>query len=724
MNRYVRAFSGVSQAARTPISRPVLARARHVMFVLAAVLALIWLMGRAGLLDIGDRYLRSLYYALSETDTVSDEVVFVAMDEHTGAAWGPPPWSWQRYEDMLAAIIEAQPRAVALLEPGPRVAPGEPPNFGPLVANAIGAGRIVLPPPNAGLGQPSLVLDEAHGIEAVELGLADDSLRPGVTRMLIRAATLPMPPGDTLWVHYLGGPRSLPTVPAHRIATGEIPGNTFEDRIVVIGLRGERFAPQVPTPVGALSPAEVHAHAIRGLARDSVWLPLPTWARWLLSASLGLFSLLLVPRLGLRRSMGLVGAVMLLLVVLDYTMFALGLLRVGATAPMLVVGFAAGASWLGERRMVLVELELMSRWSARRLALENTDQERAGFVERWDRFAHTSRTFAKFESTLLGELSENNWHLDFALALGVEPERIQEMRRDVRREPYKSAIMMHRPIWSDRFMDTELQQKSLLVPLSSFNRVLGLWVVNFRKGVEVPNDTLDMLKLFAEQLALSMERQRIQRLRHERAAVRESLLLRPLQEVRNTLQFLAHEQSSMSKTFESLPVGILVATLWGEVSYINATMRHFLGALHVDNAKATSLPDLLAAVTGSSDEEIQATVSRLFAGRPYVELNCKTDSALGSSFQLTLSALSETPLLTELDAAPEAAIEDPGSADAAQGKAADEQPAPSAAPRGDAAALSHVVLTVTRRARADATRSDADADADNHAVRHSAISGR
>ena len=33
-------------------------------------------------------------------------------------------------------------------------------------------------------------------------------------------------------------------------------------------MRGERFAPLVPTPIGPMSPAEVHAYAIRGLAQD------------------------------------------------------------------------------------------------------------------------------------------------------------------------------------------------------------------------------------------------------------------------------------------------------------------------------------------------------------------------------------------------------------------------------------------------------------------------
>jgi CHASE2 domain-containing sensor protein len=680
MTRYVRAFSGVGQTARTPISRPVLVRARHVGLVLAGVMLVMSFVHWVGISAVGDSHLRSLYYAARGSHAVSDSVVFVAMDEHTGEAWGPPPWSWQRYEDMLAAILAAKPRVVAVLEPGPRVLPSAEPSFDPPLARALADGRLILPPTAPGLGQPRLELQGTHGVEAVSLAHAPGSNVPSTTEQAIRAAGLPLPAGDQLWVHYLGGPSSLPTIPAHRIATGEIPANTFDDRIVIVGLRGEHFAPQVPTPVGPLSPAEVHAHAVRALALDAHWAPMPAWAQWLLSGSLALICLLLLPLLSLRPSILFLLGLTLALLLIDYTLFALGILRVGAAGPLLAVGLAAATSWLSERHTVLRELETISRWSARRLALGTTGgPEREAFNELWERFARTSRTFTQYESTLLGELSEAGWHLEFHLAFGVAADRIHELRRDVRREPYKSAYMMHRPVWSERFMHGELDQKSLLVPLSSFNRVLGLWVINFRKGVEVPNSTMRMIDLLAEQLALTMERGRIRQLRDVRDSVRESLLLRPIQETRTSMQFFAHEQTNLARMFESLPIGVLVATLWGEIEYINSAMRRFLSSLHVDSAKQNSLPDLISALTSASETEVHETVMRLFSGSPFVELSCHSDGDMDSSYQVTLSSLSDAPLLAGAE----------GGAPAAERGGEDG---------GDLSALSHLVLTVTRRA--------------------------
>ena len=694
MTRYVRAFSGAGQNARTPISPPVLARARHVALVLAGVMVAMWLLHLAGIGAAGDRFLRSFYYVLRGSETVSERVVFVAMDEDTGKAWGPPPWSWQRYDAMLTTILAANPRVVALLEPGPRVLPSEQPQFEPLLARAIAAGRVILPPVAAGLGQPRLVLEDAGGVEAVSIARAPGDNVPSTTEQVIRAGGLALPPGDQLLVHYLGGPHSLPTVPAHRIATGEIPANTFERRIVIVGLRGEQFAPQVPTPVGPLSPAEVHAHAVRGLAHGALWAPMPAWAQWLLCGSLAAVCLLILPLLNLRPSIVFMFGIALALLVVDYVLFSFGILRMGAANPLVALALAAVASWLGERHQVLRELETMSRWSARRLALDtSTGPEPDAFGELWERFARTSRTFTQFESALLGELSDSNWHLEFKLGFGVAPDQVRELRRDVRREPYKSAFMMHRPVWSERFMHAELEQKALLVPLRSFNRVLGLWVINFRKNVEVPNSTLRMVELLAEQLTLTMERQRIRRLRDVRSSVRESLLLRPIQETRSSMQFFAHEQTNLTRMFESLPIGVLVATLWGEIEYINAAMRRFLSSLHVDSAKQGSLPDLLSALTDASETEVHETVMRLFSGSPFVELSCHSDADIESSYQITLSSLSDAPLLAKVEG------DVPGNDSGNEAG-------------GDISALSHLVLTVTRRASAS-----------SQSLRKSAISG-
>ncbi|HWN70482.1 MAG TPA: CHASE2 domain-containing protein, partial [Haliangium sp.] len=122
--------------------------------VLAGVMLVMSFVYWVGFGTVGNSHLRSLYYAIRGSHAVSESVVFVAMDEHTGDAWGPPPWSWQRYEDMLAAILAANPRVVAVLEPGPRVLPAAEPHFHPPLAQAIANGRLILPPMAPGLGQP------------------------------------------------------------------------------------------------------------------------------------------------------------------------------------------------------------------------------------------------------------------------------------------------------------------------------------------------------------------------------------------------------------------------------------------------------------------------------------------------------------------------------------------------------------------------------------------
>lgn len=613
------------------------------------MLALLWIIDGAGFIEQGNSHLRYLYYRMHGTRVLPERVVLVAMDERTGEAWGAPPWSWERYEEMLSVILSGGAVAVALLEPGPRVLPAGEPKFSPALAEAASSGRLIMPPSAAGLDQPSLEMDNIHhGIEAIPLTNADG--RPSITARLIRAAGLDTPMAGQLPVHYLGGPDSLPTVPAHRIATGEIPSDTFQGRLVVIGMRSERFAPIVPTPIGPMSPAEVHAYALRGLAQDAVWRIVPRWAHWLLRLGIIVPCMLLLPRLGTKRSVVFLATIVIVCLATDYLLFNRGVLLVGAGGPLAAVGTAATLSWLEERRRIQWELTNLSRNTAKQLAftISGGSGGTKSYDDLWERFARASRSYCRFESTMLGVLPEDSWHLRFELFWGGDSDQIEEMRRDIRREPYKSAYVSYRPVWSSRpFLKQDLALKSLLVPLTFFNRVLGLWVLNFPKDAQVDRDTLRLIEMLAEQISATMERQRMRKIFSVRSSQRGGLLVRPIQEIRRTFHAFSQEQSNLSKLFDSLPVGVLVATVWGQVEYANAPMCRFLASFNVDDVIQRDLPDLLVLLTNASESDIHETVMHLINGKPSVTLSCHAPAELDSSYQVTLSSLSQSALFDE-----------------------------------------------------------------------------
>lgn len=667
MSRTTRGSSGAGQVLRTPIKRLIIAQVRRLGIKMLGLSALLCAIDLSGFIDHGNGHLRYLYYQMRGSQALDERVVLVAMDERTGDAWGAPPWSWQRYEQLLATVLAAEPTAVGILEPGPRVLPPEQPHFAADIEQALASGRLSMPPSAVGLGQPRLDMTHTqHGIEAVSLAEAGD--QDSVTRRLARAAGLPVPASDRLWVHYLGGPDSLPTVPAHRVASGEIPGDTFRGRIVVIGLRGEAFAPLVPTPIGPMSPAEVHAYAMRGLAHDAVWQVAPLWLRILLQACLALTCLLLLPRLRTRRAALLLAGLALAALAADCALFATGTMLLGATGPVAAIGMAAALSWLAERSRAHQEIVALSRWTAKQLAFSSSASN-AGATdsgEVWDRFASAASAYLRFESTLLGELPEGLWHLRFEQSLGVSADQIAELRRDIRREPYKTAYVSHRPRWSENFMQSELGQRSLLVPLTSFKRILGLWVVNFSKDTRVERSTLRLIEMLAEQISSTMERQRIRKIFSVHSAGREGLLVQPIQEMRSTLQAFSQEQSKLSKLFDSMPVGVLVATLWGHIEYANEPMRRFLGTLEADDVQQRDLPGLIALLTDATATQVQDTVMDLVGGKTSITLSCS--ASVDSAYQVTLSPLSQAALFDEGE-------------ETADGKGV----------------LSHFVLTVTRQ---------------------------
>ncbi len=647
MSRTNRVFAGAGHGARRPVLRGAITHGRQVLLVLLGVLLLLLLCERAALFTQGDSHLRYVYYRLEPAANSRDPVVFVSIDEHTAQSWGPPPWRWRRYESMLESILAENPRVVGLLEPGPRVVAEQVPYvLTPALQRGLEQKRLVLPSPNPGLGQPELGVGPYRGVEFVSLH--SGSSEHAVTADIIAAAGLPVPTEERLWVRYLGGMHSLPTVPAHRISSGEIPGQTFRDRIVIVGLRGERFAPQVATPIGAMSPAEVHAYAMRGLANDAVWAPMPPWATWLLRLGLVLVCLVTLPRLGVRGAMTFLGSLCIGIVLLDYLLFTGGIVRLGGSGLMGAVGLAAFFSWLTERYNVQRELIELTAWASRRLELADVDGEEDALNALWLRFSRASRAFIRCDSALLGELPEGRWHLRFTLALHTEPEMIDEMRRDIGREPYKSAFMSHQAVWSDRFMKRELEQKTLLVPLSSFNRILGIWVLNFPCDQEVSSSTMEVIDTFARQLTLTLERRRIRRLLAVRTSRREGFLLQPIQKARSTMQYFSHEQRSLAQMFNSLPVGVLVATLWGQVEYVNTAMRRFLATFDVDGPENADLLDLLTVLTEQDEDATHDTVLALIeGGKASVDIHCQSNSEGREHYRITLSTLSASVLMDE-----------------------------------------------------------------------------
>jgi len=637
-------------------------RARLALLCTGVALAAVFLADATGVVGALDANLRRIYYGVRGARDRDARVILVAIDEHTVDAWGPPPWGWDRYQTLIDRIEAGGPRLVAVLEPGPRVLP-DAPVPGDLQARAAAGGNLVLPPVDPGFGQPQLVTSTHGVVEAVSLGSDRTLAGPSITRQLIERAGLPMPVGDTLAVNFAGPPDALPTLPAHRVATGEVPARTFHNRVVVIGLRGERFAPVVPTPVGPMSPVEVHAHALLGLATGAAWHPLPSWELALAGGLLALIFALALPRLGTRQAMSILTAEAVLIVIADYLLFAHAGVRAGAGAPL--VGLVAGATtvWMVERRRAQLELAQLSRWLTGRLSRDAFGHLAAeSDEEMWRRFATSARIYVDFDSTIVAPLPERAWHVQLAAFVDTRVEEINEPRRDVRRTPYKDAYLLHRPMWAERQFMKDTDIKSLIAPLVAFDRLLGIWVVNFPREREVSADELDRVRMLADQIAVASARRLLSRAAHmnrvDAAGRGTGYLVDRIDEMRRCALALVHEQAGLADLFAELPVGVLVATLWGEVQFVNEAMRRFLAAAELDEPRRIALPAILSRLTRTDAAAVRTTLREVVGAGTSIRAEGRLPSALGPAtrFDMVLSRLGGGELETPDGAAPVASM--------------------------------------------------------------------
>lgn len=579
----------------------------------ACSMVLLGLCEYIGITRAVDQSLQSAYFKVRGKRPSSHSVVLVALDENTVAAWGAPPWSWQHFDSLTTRIAEGAPSLIAMLEHGPGVLPLSAPEPQSRLAQHLRDGLLVLPSSSQG-ARPGLRIDTGS-VESVDLvGRAG---MPSLLAQIMARAHLRAPSGSTLAVNYLGPASSLPTVAAHRVASGEIPASTFTNRIVLIGLQGEEFIPLVPTPVGPMSPAEVQAHAITGVMDGVVWAPVPAWLRWTAMALFCALGLLVAPRLSNRLLLIIGGSLMVAFVAADYWLFAAGITRVGISALLFSSVLTTMLAGLMERSQTGRELSDFSRWL---LEQSRNDAQarnaRGGEDEFLDSFLRASRAFVGYESTLFGVIPPGEHHLDLRILVDTSTEQIFERRRDIRREPYLRAYQSHRPEWSSRvFMNKDLQLKTLMVPLVELGRILGYWIINFRKDAKINRQTMRHIELLADQASIVLERRRLQlqtRPAGKAAPLRSpSMLLAELRESRQTAASFVQAQHRVDELFEQLPVGVLVATLWGDIEQVNAKMRTILKEAGIEDPGQSSLAQLIAKLSGDEEDRVHAELRQV-----------------------------------------------------------------------------------------------------------------
>lgn len=545
-----------------------------------------------------DRVAQRSYYDLRGARETAP-LLFVAIDEHTVDVWGPPPWSWARYRELIAPMRAGGARMIALIEPGPRIIADDNAIPADLTAGVAG-GWLLIPTTSFAYEQPAVALSSTGVVDAIDLG---DPVDYSITRDLMERLGA-KPQGRSLAVNFIGTADRLPTVPAHHVARGELPPSTFYNRVIVIGLRGERFSTQLPTPVGPMSPAELHAHAVHAQIADAQLVSIAWWIRLVMCGAVTAVGVFVLRRS--RSTWVLVGitvasGVLLYLAGFVAFSFANARLDIGTSAVGLFVGGLAGLIF--DRRVVLRGIDDLRRQFKHRLQQGTGAQIKPTEEEIHDRFAEMLRSLLPATSCVWAETPDDGWHVELKRWYEGSADDVIEQRRDVRRDPWRLGYGSYKPEWANRpFVKEALGQKSLIVPIAAFGRLLGFWVVNMPSLRVVSDSQLRLLEQLAHDVAIALSNQRLEWKAMQARSTRggSSALVEALQDARHDAATLADAQDRTRAALEFLPIGVLGATSWGMIEHTNATMRNMLAGAGIASPERAGTAALLAELVGTS----------------------------------------------------------------------------------------------------------------------------
>jgi hypothetical protein len=544
-----------------------------------AALALLMVLGAqaSGLTSAIDRVLRGHYYSLEDPRESGQRVLLVAAGTETVRDWGPPPWSAERFDELQAEIDAGGPTIVAL-------AGGE---------RLFEFDDEQAPIPTLA---PSLRENWAGTVEALALDSGIDGRRS--VRELLSLTPLMPPPGEQLDIHYLTPTESLPRVDAHRVAAGDIPPSTFAGRVVLLGLTADPFAVPLPTPAGNMKLAEIHAHALLSLADRANWrAPGPAAALfWLAMLGLGSFA---GRRLEVVPSLGVCGVGVAGILAVDYLLFSNSLMLMGASAPSLAL-LAACAAQLVERQVRTTQT--LSELS--KAVKDDLPVPEPTTAEEWEDFwldlVSLGRSYVDNpHSAIIAELPENSWHLVIRACDGTSEAEIQERRRDIRRSPFRAGYLSHRAGWDDDFIRGG--DKSLVVPLLDGGKIYGFWMLNVHPQVDLDEEELTAIEKIGRQMAQTIAGRR----------VRDGQLDEPeagdvsgtMRVLRQGIETLSHSKDWARALAEQLPVGLMVASIFGNIEFQNEAMQAHLELDFPEGPPNNDIRAVIAQLTGSTMDE-------------------------------------------------------------------------------------------------------------------------
>jgi GAF domain-containing protein len=587
----------ISRAANPREFRALL-RASLTIVAASLLLLLLDTLGAVAAIDEG---LRRRYVALGDMFGASREsaglVVVVAADRDTIAAWGPPPWPAERLEQLVAAIDGGEPDLIVELghtrlfvedDALERVVE----KWGAELLIEGGKDQLRSSWSGEGLQGGELVLGPESRL--IEIGARSDRLPPVPERLPI---------------HWLTPASRLPVVPAHQVARGKIPPRTFARRVVVLGVTDLEHAMPVATPIGLLSPVEVEAHALTGLADGVVWADVPPAWSYVGCVLLACALLWSFARLRVAGAALVVTSAVVLVLVVDFALYESGLLRLGSAHALLTIAALAFSHWLSEAGATWFRLHGLRADVLREISRVGAERgqtfDDVGF---WDDLAALGAEYAHERigaiagATLL-ERDRDGFALEVRASAKLDSDARAQLAAhgylDLRRAPFRAAWLTLRASWTTELLR---ERPTLIVPLADEGELLGLWLVHVSARAQVERDDVVTFERLGRQMAAALMRRRARLelcAQVDRAGLREHV-----DTIVDGLRLLRDEHRWALELLEQLPVRAMIATVWGELEYVDPRLQSELAqrypGLFGEGLPEQNLQTVLARLTGKS----------------------------------------------------------------------------------------------------------------------------
>ncbi len=272
-----------------------------------------------------------------------------------------------------------------------------------LTQAAAGTGLVNLPRDNDGVVRRATLRwfhnqrwYPAFGYEVARVYLEqpDGSFDPLSGVVALGEHRLPLADGYNLLVNYCGGPTTFPTISMYRVLQGEVPVETFADKIVLIGfttaleqdLHVTAFNPPWGSP-DLVPGVEIHANVVASLLNSDPIRPASPWLWLALSLAAVALTILAFWQFSPVRAVGVVGGVMLFYLLGTFLLFGWANLWLPLAWP---VGLAALTVAGGLVERVLIEEREKRRIRARFQSFM-APERLAAVLDRWEELVAEER---------------------------------------------------------------------------------------------------------------------------------------------------------------------------------------------------------------------------------------------------------------------------------------------------------------------------------------------